>query len=75
MKNYGANRKAQGTWRRGGVHGVQTGGGGKVYGLSKNIDVHAIVRESQGILVALPLKEDYSLRKKKRKKLLVFCTN
>jgi len=51
----------------------------KVYGLSKNIDVHAIVREILGIeviLVALPLKEDYSLRQKKNeKKLLVFYTN
>jgi len=53
----------------------------KVYGLSKNIDVHAIVRESQGIeviLVSLPLKEDYSLRqkeKKNEKKLLLFYTN
>jgi len=27
MKNCGANRKAQGTWRRGGVRGVQMGGG------------------------------------------------
>jgi len=51
----------------------------KVYGLSKNIDVHAIVTEILGIeviLVALPLKEDYSLRQKKNeKKLLVFYTN
>jgi len=51
----------------------------KVYGLSKNIDVHAIVRESLGIeviLVVLPLKEYYSLRQKKNeKKLLVFFMN
>jgi len=27
MENCGANRKAQGMWRRGGVHGVLTGSG------------------------------------------------